>query len=155
MSYAFRIDEHHGCIFVKWRGLVTLADSEMFLRDVEASPYFRSGLHRLHDYRSADYTFTVADIRVALQETAMAGERHGFRKVAMLVPTDLAYGVSRMYQMLSNDASQDICSFRNLDDAMAWLDLPADIADPFSEIAYSSSRNNHANIAVAAMAAAS
>ena len=150
MPYMFRIGEGHGCVFVKWRGLVTLADNEAFFKDLEASPGFRAGLHRLHDYRDAEFQYTTAYVRSLLAKDTMAGGSHGFRKVAMLVSTDFAFGISRMYQILSKDPNQEFWSFRDLEKAIEWLGLPADIPDPFTETGDAASGGDQENATPAA-----
>lgn len=134
MAYVYRIDGEFGCIFAKWRGVVTLVDNEAFFHDVEGAPDFRSGLNRLHDFRDARFTYSAAEVRNVIRDDTSAGENHGFRKVAMLVSSDLGFGIARMYQTLSNDPNQEFWPFRDLQAALTWLDLPPGLGDPFDRL---------------------
>ena len=40
MAYVYRIDGEFGCIFAKWRGVVTLADNEVFFTATKAPLIF-------------------------------------------------------------------------------------------------------------------
>ena len=95
MAYVYRIDREFGYIFAKWRGVGTLADNEAFFHDVEGAPDFRSGLNRLHNFRDARFTYSAAEVRNVIRDDTSAGENHGFRKVAMLVSSDLGSGIAR------------------------------------------------------------
>jgi len=41
---------------------------------------------------------------------------------AIVAPTSVAYGSSRMYQTMLENARPNMMVFRNRDDAMAWLE---------------------------------
>lgn len=48
-------------------------------------------------------------------------EDPGQLRCAVLAPTDLGYGFSRMYEMGSSPAAIDTQVFRTLDEALSWL----------------------------------
>lgn len=45
-------------------------------------------------------------------------------KVAMFAPTDLAFGLIRMYQVFVEDSASDLRVFRNRSEALCWLGSP-------------------------------
>ena len=50
----YTIDLEHGCIFIKWSGVVKAHDIIAFNREIEQDPDYRSGLNRLADFRQSE-----------------------------------------------------------------------------------------------------
>ncbi|MCZ7645328.1 MAG: hypothetical protein M5U26_08590 [Planctomycetota bacterium] len=55
--------------------------------------------------------------------------RHESYRLAVVAPSDVAYGFSRMYQMLMEEALPECAVFRNHAEASEWLGLSADEMD--------------------------
>ncbi len=43
-------------------------------------------------------------------------------RIAIYSPTDLPYGLSRMYRAMQNESLQTIEVFRSKDDAISWVE---------------------------------
>ena len=50
-------------------------------------------------------------------------------KIAVIAPTDINFGISRMYQAYADEVPWDFVVFRAVDAALAWLGLPEDFMD--------------------------
>jgi hypothetical protein len=77
----------------------------------------------LVDFRGVTETDVTpgALLSVAQQIADHYSERAGQLRCAMLAPTDLGYGFSRMYEMRNSPDAIDIKVFRDLDAALSWL----------------------------------
>ena len=132
MRPAYTIDLEHGCIFLKWSGVVTAYDMIAFQQKLAQDPDYRFGLNRLIDLRGAEIEAPSGEIDEMARENI---EKHdaseGHRKGAMLVGSELQYGLVRMYGMLSDHTNTEVRPFRRLDEAVAWLGLPETLGDPF------------------------
>lgn len=84
--------------------------------DARFDPSFR----QLADLRDvADLVVDAGTIRlIATLSPFSAGARQ-----ALVVGSDVAYGMARMFQMLRDDNGGDLQIFRRLSDALEWLGL--------------------------------
>lgn len=132
MRPAYTIDLEHGCIFIKWSGVVTAYDFINFNRELVQDPDYRSGLDRLVDLRrmKGEATFDEID-EMATEMIEKRDSIEGHRKVAVLVGREVHYGFARMYDAMSDQTSTTVSPFRKLDEAVAWLGLPETLGDPF------------------------
>jgi len=46
----------------------------------------------------------------------------GAGRCAVVACKDSVYGMSRMWEIISSERSQQICVFRQMNDAVTWLD---------------------------------
>jgi len=54
-------------------------------------------------------------------------------KVAVIAPSDLSFGLARMYEAFSNIIPWDFVVFRSVDAALAWLGLPDNLTDDIEQ----------------------
>ncbi len=71
--------------------------------------------------RSPEALHTVAEM-IALRYIGVNVDR----KTAIIAPTNLSFGLSRMYEAFAPAISGDFVVFRAADAALAWLKVPAD-----------------------------
>ncbi len=74
MRPAYTIDLEHGCIFLKWSGVMTAHGVIDFNRDLVQDPDYRLGLNRLIDLRRADFGATSGEVE------EMGGGNHRFAR---------------------------------------------------------------------------
>ena len=109
-----------------WSGSVT--DSEMVAayRAAYADHRWAPGFNEVTDMRTADVRSISADglrrVRAVVAES-LAGFTGSF-KTAVLAPSDLQFGVSRMYEMMAAESPEAVRVFRDVDEAAAWLEVP-------------------------------
>ncbi len=58
------------------------------------------------------------------------------RKVAILASSDVGFGTMRMLASMRERPGLVLNVFRDLEEAKAWLGLPADLGDPFEDMAW-------------------
>ena len=132
MRPTYTIDLEQGCVFVKWIGDVTAEDIIAFKDELKQDPDHRWGLNRLVDLRQAKLRLPNDKIRrMILQNVVRHDAIEGHRKAAMLVGRDREFGDSRVMHAMSDPTDTEIRPFRQLDEALAWLELPEVLDDPF------------------------
>ncbi len=132
MRSAYTIDLEHGCIFIKWSEVVSAHDFIAFNRVLVQDPNYRSGLKRLVDVRGLEVEVSFDEIDEMVRENINKRDAsEGHRKVAILVSSDLGYGLTRMLGSMAEHTRTVARPFRNLAEAVAWLGLPETLGDPF------------------------
>ena len=134
MACVFRTDDALGCIFVQWRGTFSRDEADAYSRDVAALPGFHEGWNFFHDMRQANLRVPGDVVRNAARVERPPSLPKHIRKGAILVSTDLAFGMMRMLATFRERPDLYLDVFRDLEEAKAWLGLPADIGDPFAEM---------------------
>lgn len=106
-------------------GVLSGDDLLVHCRALRADPLFRPSFSQLIDLRGVT---ELAARAPAIR--AVAGENpfgSGARR-AILVSSDVAFGMARMYQLLTDETSDESQVFRDQDLALAWLGLAGDAA---------------------------
>ena len=118
MPVRFEIDLERRRVVTTWEGDVTLAENRNFIEALGADPDFDPSLDQLSDARSV--TTAVPSDRLAdLARSQVFGS--GSRR-AIVVDSDLVFGVSRMYQAYTGQGGPEVRVFRDLEEANSWLD---------------------------------
>lgn len=92
-------------------------------------------MNRLIDLRQAIGVTTSVD---ALRRSAnYAREQHAedntHLKVAVVAPSDVYFGLARMYEVFSDVIRWNFVVFRAADAALAWLGVPEDLMDDLNK----------------------
>jgi len=117
---SYRIDSQRRTIFSTAKGVLQDDDLRSHQSEVLADVEFDRGFDQLWDFREVE--------RVEVS-TAMLGALASARsyeagvKRAMVAPSDLGFGMARMFQMLHDHAPEEIQVFRSMEEAEAWLGL--------------------------------
>jgi hypothetical protein len=102
-----------------------------FVRDLVSNPLFRPGLLILVDHLSLDPTpINAADVRAQAETVLLLDERIGPSKVAIVVPTPLAFGFARMYELYTERAQVTSKVFYSRSEALKWLESQRPSPDP-------------------------
>ena len=121
MPLHYRIDQKREIVFITADGIITDADLLTHLDDIENDSDFHPSFNRLNDYRAVEsLDVTGAGVR-ALASRVDASEASCRR--AIVVSTELAYGMARMFQILTDDKPATIEVFKDMAEARKWLGL--------------------------------
>lgn len=128
MPYRYWIDTARRLVFYRFDGIVTRDD---LLRAGEASaadPRYQVGFDELADYSGITESKVASeDVRDLIESVSVGLDAHGPRwRIAIAAPSDVAYGLSRMFEMLRSESSEEVHVFRSLDEACAFLGLVPD-----------------------------
>lgn len=118
MSCSYTIDLTRSLVLS--RGWDVLTDGELLahVRALTIDPRFVRNFHQLADLRDVvDVEVTASTIR----EMAMLNPYGVGSRRAVVVTSDVLFGMARMYKILRDEPADELEIFRNLDDALRWL----------------------------------
>ena len=110
------MDEDQRLIRISLEGAVGDADLINLSRRVRSEPNFAAGWPVLYDCSAATVLLVTGDLVRSLAQSA----RRDTIPIAFVAPTAAAFGLARMYQIVS-DAADRIHVFTNAQDALAWI----------------------------------
>ena len=115
-------DKDNDILVVTVVGELSLASLAEAAQQIVSTDKHAPNISALWDLRQADTSNIDQHFLkslVALRENQYK-EREG-AKLALVANSDLKYGLSRMYEMLSSDLPQSMHVFRTINDAKDWL----------------------------------
>lgn len=120
MPATYRIDSDRGVVITTLQGRVTDRDLADHQRQVRADPAFHPGLDQLVDGRAiTEVRVTSGGVRaVAVSDYFAEGTRR-----ALVMDSDVAYGMARMFEMLRASGPEEVRVFRTIGEAQVWLAL--------------------------------
>lgn len=134
MPYQLRIDEAHDCAFIRWQATFMRQEYLDYVRDTAKHPRFKECTKRYHDLRQVVFDVPSSEVHRVARDQAAREDDSAAVKAAILVDSNLGYGVMRMFAALSERPDIHVEVFRDLEAANAWLDLPEDFGDPFARL---------------------
>lgn len=126
MPIDYMIDAEAGMVTVTARGPVSQADDLGCFRALLADRDFTPGLKLLLDYRERESVASTDEARELVDEMGRLGKQFGDSRFALVVSSDLAYGMGRMVSSLAERSFPPVAVFRDLEAARSWLDLPGE-----------------------------
>jgi hypothetical protein len=121
-SVAIAYSIENGIVLTTFKGDVTPEDVRSYRAAVRADPLAHPGLLALVDCREASTLFSTPDLKALAAEAVALYARTAVRqRCAVLVASDVAFGLARMYEVLLKDTPIDLEFFRDPEQAMSWL----------------------------------
>jgi hypothetical protein len=125
MTVRIHFDDLSRTLFVTADGTVTDEEVRDFARRAVQSPEFPPGGRELIDLRGIERLAVSTDVlREMAQAFRAADTPQSETRIAIVASTDVAYGLSRMYQAFRDDSAVELEVFRDLAEARTWLGLP-------------------------------
>ena len=125
MDYVFC--EPLGLILTTTRDLVTTADVRNFHRKLMIDPAVPSGTRELVDLRKlVRVEVDVQAIQAIASVEAAQSRRIGEARIAVVALLPVAFGMGRMYQMLSAGSPAKVSVYPALAPALEWLGITVD-----------------------------
>ena len=114
-----------GVVFV-CSGVVTASDFDEANKEIYSEERLRSLRYQLIDFSDTERIEIYADdTRRHAEMDRLAAERNPDIAVAVVGPSDVAFGISRMWQAFTGEAKLQSRVFRSVPDAERWLvELP-------------------------------
>ena len=119
MGVAYSVDGERGMVCTRGWGELTTEDLQRMYRVMLTDPRIRPGFRQLADWR--DITTMSVD-RCAVREAAQSHVFGAHVRRAIVVASDVAYGIARMFATYSDDAGQDVAVFQDMASARLWLE---------------------------------
>lgn len=124
MPITFKKDEKNRYSIYIFTGVITDEVLLAGFKSIFANENWVPEMNELVDLSEADVSQVTDE---GILELAALGkeiyEKHGVTKIksAVYAPTDLSFGLTRMYEALKHDSPEDLNVFRDLDEAIRWL----------------------------------
>ncbi len=136
MPYILKSDDALGCIFIRWSGTFSYEEGAAYYREIAGYESFQQGSHLFHDVRLVDLDVPTNEIHKVATAASPKVDPDVVRKVAVLTSSDMGFGMMRMLVSMRERPGLVLNVFRDLEEAKAWLGLPADLGDPFEDMAW-------------------
>jgi hypothetical protein len=121
MPISHRIDQDLGVVYIHVSGRIHPLDQSRHLKTLLADPDFRSGFHYLLDWRDGDESNTSEEVRMMADAVRREAARLGGGRFAIVVRSDVQYGLTRVFAAFMGDAPMEFQTFRQIEDATRWL----------------------------------
>lgn len=116
------IDTNARFIRVTPHGLVTLERVVHTIDEMLDHSEFESGMPSLWDFRACEIAgFSTDELRQLGAVARGNAERRGRARLAIVVSTDLQFGLSRMFAMLNELSHLEAVVFRDIVEAERWI----------------------------------
>ncbi len=126
MPFDFFIDKEQHTLFWRAWGKITDEDLANNQDAIQSHPDYLCTLKQFNDLTGVDKVRITPKGLHRLKQNRL-GEQGN--KLAIIVASDLLYGLGRMFQMMDDLTPFDIRVFRNADDARLWLGIKLDNND--------------------------
>jgi hypothetical protein len=122
MAWSYEIDPARRLVHVRVVGM--LCDQDLLDGDAElrGDPDFDPAYRQLVDLREADGTAVTSEgVRELARKPSLFLPG---AKRAIVVASDLGYGMARMFELMRSNRSGEIRVFESFDDALRWIETP-------------------------------
>ena len=129
MAHSVRILDNLGLVVFKYWDDVNYNEIQNVFDETVKMPGFRANLKAIADFRDANTTMTGKEVQRLASYAQKIDPLWGDTKWAILAPSDLIYGLSRMYSALTSDYEVQTHVFRTVDQANDWLGVGMPVKD--------------------------
>lgn len=120
MPCSYTIDLARSLVLSRGWGVLTDGELLAHVRALTVDPRFVRHFHQLADLRDVtDVEVTASTVR----EMARLNPYGDGSRRAVVVTSDVLFGMARMYQILRDEPTDQLEIFRKLDDALRWLGI--------------------------------
>ena len=135
MSFDYKIDTELETVYIRLLNDVKGKEVLTMASKVFTNRKWTNGYSILLDYRYAtNIDITKEDIRRIADQDIKNKMVFDRSKCAIVVASDLGYGLSRMWKILSEESQIESDIFRNIEDAFRWLELEEHVFDSIQDL---------------------
>lgn len=124
MAFAYVVDTERSLVLSRGHGTLTDADLIAHVRALRVDAAFRGDMCQLADFREVA---KIAISPVGIRDLGALNPWRQGAKRAVVVASDYAYGMARMYQMIREPSQDELEIFRGLEHALDWLGFGGDL----------------------------
>ncbi len=124
MPVRLRYDGEKEILCVAVKNPFTLEEFEAAVKDIVESDQFPPDIGALWDLRELDFNDIDRSFEEDLINIQMKFPERGQARLALITPEGLGFGMTRMYEALSDDLPQRIRAFKSYTEAEDWLLQP-------------------------------
>lgn len=120
MPFHYQIDVQRRILFTTGEGIVTDADLRKLQIGLQNESDFQPGFSELINLQAVTSVEITGDgLRTIYRSDLFSKDS----RRAIFAPTDVLYGMSRMYQIIDDDSDTELHVFRDMAEARKWLGL--------------------------------
>ena len=124
MPMTYVIDRHNHLVRITGIGVLTDGDMIQCVSDLRNDPALEPDMSTLSDMRYIEVAFTAQGIDEMLSVMEQTSELRRKAKAAIVVSSDLAFGMGRMLEMSADDrVGPNFMIFRGIGAACEWLGI--------------------------------
>ncbi len=124
MPIEFRYDRKKEILCVAVKNPFTFEEFEEAVKDIINSDQFPPDIRALWDLRELDFNDIDRSFEERLINIQKKYPERGQARLALITPDGLGFGMTRMYEALSNDLPRRIRAFKTYTKAEDWLLQP-------------------------------
>lgn len=129
MPISYSIDKNLGAVFTTASGRLTEEELLADKQKLTADPDFSPGLVELSDIRAVtDLAITPEGVARMVMQDEEDADKLGSHKLAIVVSKEVAFGLGRMYESMTQNNMPNVQIFREMEEARDWLGLPPEDA---------------------------
>jgi hypothetical protein len=121
MSVEFRIDKDEGIVYGTLKGEVDVDEVLTELNGIISDADYDPGLNGITDLRESNWESDQGDLRKLVHFLIKHRKQIGRSRSAVVVSSDRAYGMSRMFEVFSSESSINVRVFRDFEEAKRWV----------------------------------
>lgn len=121
MSVEIEYNNDKKALYVTLSGQVSIEEFSKTIIDVAESTSFSPDIRTLVDIRELDFSGINSDFLKELITLEKQNSKRLNTKVAYIADTDMNYGMSRMYQVLSEELPKASMIFRDYSEGEKWM----------------------------------
>jgi len=121
MPLTFRIDRDAGIVQTKVSGQFTAEEVTAYRDRLLSDPDYRPGMLGFVDCREVESLPSTSTLQLLALEITRRQEAVGPTRVAVVVASEAAYGLMRMYEVYTASTPIRIKTFREEAEALSWL----------------------------------
>jgi hypothetical protein len=113
---------------VRFVGTGVLTDDELVgcITRLRADPRIEPGMNSLSDMREIEVGFTTDGVSRVIDVMTKTRGRRGLAKAAIVVSSDVAFGMGRMLELRAGELDPSFRIFRDMDAAREWVGAEPD-----------------------------
>jgi hypothetical protein len=124
MPVSYEIDKARGLVHTRLVGALTVDEMVGHFQELEDDPEAPASLDVLLDLTELEMVPDTAQLRTVTKELARVYQRVHFRACAIVALRDVLFGMSRMFEVFASERFVVTRTFRDIDEARAWLSEP-------------------------------
>ena len=120
MAIEYQLDSENKFLLIKISGVL---DFELLTGAAEklmTSSEFPSDINTIYDMSKMDFSNITTEFEEKVVQLRQQLDR-GNAKIACVTPSDVGFGMGRMYEVLSGNLPQQVRVFRTLEEAKDWI----------------------------------
>jgi hypothetical protein len=131
MPFGYTIDLSRRLVLSRGWGILTELEILRHVHLLTADPRFEPSMRQLADFRAVTDLELDAD---TIRQLASLSPFGAGSQRALLVGSDVAYGMARMFQIMREDSPDELNVFRGFSSALDWLGLAHEEASILAQL---------------------